>query len=85
MLTTLITLSEYVDNDYLVDHIPNYKTVSGADREGLNVRPRYIGGIMGKPIAVIKNGHRVKVYQTKGKWCKVSPDANAWCYGEYLC
>ena len=79
-----ISLTEYVDNNYLVDKLPNYKTVTGADREGLNVRPRYIGGIMGKPIATIKNGHRVKVYQIKGKWSKVSPDTNAWCYSTYL-
>lgn len=79
-----ISLSEYVNNNYLVDKIPNYKVVSGADREGLNVRPRYIGGIMGKPIATIKNGHHVKVYQVKGKWSKVSPHANAWCYSDYL-
>lgn len=80
-----ISETEYVENNYLVDYVPSYKTVTGADREGLNVRPRYIGGIMGKPITSIKNGTRVKVYQTKGKWCKVSPDANAWCYGDYLC
>ena len=79
-----ISSSEYVDNNYLVSKIPAYKVVTGADREGLNVRPRYIGGIMGKPITSIKNGTRVKVYQVKGKWSKVSPDANAWCYGEYL-
>lgn len=79
-----ISLNEYVDNNYLVDYIPKYKVVSGADKEGLNVRPRYVGGIMGKPIKAIKNGTRVKVYQVKGKWSKISPNANAWCYSEYL-
>lgn len=79
-----LSLTKYVDNHYLVDKLPAYKVVAGADREGLNVRPRYIGGIMGSPIATIKNGHRVKVYKVKGKWSKVSPDANAWCYSEYL-
>jgi hypothetical protein len=64
--------------------MPHYKVVTGADREGLNVRPRYIGGIMGNPIACIKNGTKVKVYQVKGKWSKVSPDNNAWCYSSYL-
>ena len=80
----LISKETYVDKRYLSDKKPAYKVVTGADREGLNVRPRYALGIMGNPIATIKNGTKVKVYQVKGKWSKISPDANAWCYSLYL-
>ena len=79
-----LTNSTYVDKNYLVDKKPNYKVVSGADQEGLNVRPRYALGIMGKSIACIKNGTQVKVYEIKGKWSRVSPTANAWVYSKYL-
>ena len=80
----IISKETYVDKRYLSEKKPSYKVVSGADSQGLNVRPRYALGIMGNPIACLKNGTRVKVYQVKGKWSKVSPDANAWCYSSYL-
>lgn len=80
----ILSKETFVYSAYLSNTMPHYKVVTGADREGLNVRPRYIGGIMGKPIACIKNGTKVKVYQVKGKWSKVSPDKNAWCYSSYL-
>lgn len=76
---------KYVDKNYLVNKIPSYKTVSGADKQGLAVRKL---NLLGKPsknyIAVIKNGTRVKVYKTKGKWSKISPNANAWSWSENL-
>ena len=80
----IISSTTYVDKNYLVDKVPPYKVVWGADSQGLNVRPRYALGIMGKPIACIKNGTCVKVFQTSGKWSKVSPNANAWCYTKNL-
>jgi len=80
----IISETTYVNKNYLVDKVPNYKKVSGADSEGLNVRPRYVGGIMGKPIACLPNGTQVKVYDVKGSYSKVSPDSNAWCYSRYL-
>lgn len=80
----IISKETYVDKNYLSEKKPNYKVVTGADGQGLNVRPRYVLGIMGNPIACLKNGTRVKVYQVKGKWSKVSPNANAWCYSKYL-
>lgn len=80
----IISKETYVDKNYLSTKRPNYKTVFGADTEGLNVRPRYIGGIMGKPFDRLKNGTRVKVYDVKGKWSKVSPNANAWVFSKNL-
>ena len=80
----IISKETYVDKKYLSETKPHYKVVTGADSQGLNVRPRYALGVMGKPIACLPNGTKVKVYQIKGKWSKVSPDANAWCYSEYL-
>ena len=80
----IISKETYVDRNYLSTRKPSYKVVAGADSQGLNVRPRHAFGIMGQPIARLKNGTRVKVYQVKGKWSKVSPNANAWCYSEYL-
>lgn len=80
----LITKDTYVDKDYLVKNVPNFKVVNGADREGLAVRKLILGKPSKKVLATLKNGHRVKVYKTKGKWCKISPNSNAWCYGNYL-
>lgn len=80
-----ITKDTYVDKNYLVKNLPPFKTVKGADSEGLAVRKLILSKPSKKVLATLKNGHRVKVYKTKGKWCKVSPDSNAWCYGDYLC
>lgn len=81
----LISKTTYVDKNYLSKKCPNYKVVTGADREGLAVRKLNILGVPSKLyIDVIKNGTKVKVYKTKGKWSKISPDANAWCYSAYL-
>ena len=80
----LISKETFVYKKYLSKTIPHYKVVSGADRSGLNIRKRYLGGIMSNPIATIKNGTKVKVYKTSGKWSKISPDSNAWCYSRYL-
>ena len=80
-----ISKTTYVYKQYLSKTCPKYKTVKGADREGLAVRKLNILGIPSKTyIDVIKNGTKVKVYKTKGKWSKISPDANAWCYSAYL-
>lgn len=79
-----ITKNTYVDKDFLVNKVPPFKVVTGADREGLAVRKLILGKPSKKVLARLKNGHRVKVYKTKGKWCKVSPKSNAWCYGDYL-
>lgn len=77
--------SKYVDKHYLVDKVPSFKVVTGADSQGLAVRKLSLTGKPSKNyIAVIKNGTRVKVYKKKGKWCKISPDANAWSYSENL-
>ena len=84
----LITKDTYVDKNYLVKNVPSFKTVNGADRDGLAVRKITLGKVSKKVLATLKNGHRVKVYKTKKikkqTWCKVSPDSNAWCYGGYL-
>lgn len=82
----IISKETYVYSDYLSKTCPKYKTVTGADREGLAVRKRNaLTGKMSKLyIAIIKNGTRVKVYKTKGGWSKVSPDANAWVFSSYL-
>ena len=80
-----ISKTTYVDKNYLSKTCPKYKVVTGADREGLAVRKLNILGVPSKLyIDVIKNGTKVKVYKTKGKWSKISPDANAWCYSAYL-
>ena len=80
-----ISKTTYVYKQYLSKTCPKYKIVTGADREGLAVRKLNVFGIPSKTyIDVIKNGTKVKVYKTKGKWSKISPDANAWCYSAYL-
>lgn len=83
-----ITTNTYVDKNYLVNKEPSYKTVIGVDKQGLAVRKITLGKVSKKVLALLKNGHRVKVYKTKkvGKeiWYKVSPDANAWCFSNYL-
>lgn len=80
----IISGTTYIDNSYLVDKEPPYKTVAGADSEGLNVRKITLGIVSKKVIATLKNGTRVKVYKTKKGWSKVSPNSNAWCCSEYL-
>lgn len=81
----LLSENTYVDKHYLSKKCPDYKVVTGADREGLAVRKLNVLGVPSKLyIDVIKNGTKVKVYKTKGKWSKISPDANAWCYSAYL-
>lgn len=80
----IISGTTYIDNSYLVDKEPPYKTVTGADSEGLNVRKITLGIVSKKVIATLKNGTRVKVYKTKNGWSKVSPNSNAWCCSEYL-
>ena len=80
----IVSNTTYVDNSYLVDKEPPYKVVTGADKEGLNVRKIILGIVSKKVITTLKNGTKVKVYKTKNGWSKVSPNSNAWCYSEYL-
>lgn len=84
----LITTDTYVDKNYLTTKEPSYKVVEGADAQGLAVRKIVLGKVSKKVIKCLKNGHRVKVYKTKKikkqTWAKVSPNANAWCFNNYL-
>lgn len=84
----LITKDTYVDKNYLVSKEPPFKTVFGADKDGLAVRKITLNIVGKKILTTLKNGHRVKVYKTKkikkDTWYKVSPDSNAWCYSKYL-
>jgi len=79
-----LTTNTYVDKNYLVNNVPPFKVVNGADKDGLAVRKVFLGKPSKKALATLKNGHRVKVYKSSGKWRKVSPDSNAWVYGDYL-
>lgn len=84
----LISTNTYIDKNYLVNNEPPFKTVTGADKQGLAVRKITLGKVSKKVITTLKNGHRVKVYKTKKInkeiWYKVSPNSNAWCYSAYL-
>ena len=75
-----ISNTTYVDKNYLVNKVPPYKVVSNA-KGGLNVRSK--ANILGRKLATLPNGNRVKVYQVKGNWSRVSP-GSAWCYSKYL-
>lgn len=76
-----ITDNTYVNKNYLSDKKPSLKTVKGA-LGGLNVRKK--PSVFGKKITTLANGTKVKIYATKGKWSKVSPDEEAWCSSNYL-
>lgn len=75
-----ISNTTYVDKNYLVSKLPPYKVVSNA-KGGLNVRSK--ASILGKKLATLPNGNRVKVYATKGNWSRISPNS-AWSYSKYL-
>lgn len=77
-----LTSDTYVFEAYLSKECPDYKVVKGADKDGLAVRSK--PSVLGKKITTIKNGTRVKVYKTKGKWSKISPNTEAWSYSKYL-
>lgn len=73
----------YVYLKYLSENPPSLKEVSGADAEGLNVRQfRFTNN--NRPIAILKNGTKVKVYEIVGYWARISPNAEAWVYNSYL-
>lgn len=78
-----ISDNTYVDKSLISKTCPNYKIVTGADSQGLNVRNKPTT-ILSKKITILKNGTRVKVYMTKSGWSKVSPNEEAWCSSNFL-
>lgn len=74
---------EWVFSRYLANECPIYYIVSGADKEGLNVRNKPTI-YMSKILNVIKNGSRVEIYAIDGSWAKVSKDENRWCSKKFL-
>ena len=48
----------------------------------LNVRNK--ASILGKKIATLKKGDKVKVYATKGSWSKIAKDTEKWVSSKYL-
>ncbi len=89
-IVKIINAKAYLGNDkyvyavYLSEKEPKLKVVTGADKEGLNVRVKRNTHKKNKPIACLKNGTKVKVYGERFGWSKVSPDTDAWVISKYL-
>lgn len=79
-----LTNDKYVYATYLSKQYPKLKVVTGADEEGLNIRKKRNTKKSNKPIACIKNGTKVKVYETEAGWSRISPNSEAWVISKYL-
>ena len=78
-----IGVNEWVSSSYLSDKKPtSYPTKEVYNCNSLNVRNK--PSTLGKKIATLKKGDKVKVYATNGSWSKIAKESEKWCSSKYL-